>query len=469
MPRMDRRTRRRSTTVGLAIASLLLTIAATAHAAGSTWSSIAPMSGPRNHLSAASAPDGLYVLGGDATGDGCGGFCDVTDRVERYSAATDSWETLAPMHMARDWLASTTGLDGRVYAIGGFNPDCDCVTKTAEVYSPVTDSWQFIAPLPVPRLMAAATTGADGRIYLLGGGSVLNEGLRTAFVYSPGTNTWSSVASMHYTRSVFGAATGGNGKIYAIGGAVGGAVEAYSPVADSWAVVAPLPLASGASSPARGYLTGASGQDGRIYAVGGCCTTSGDAFDDVDVYSPSTKTWSAAPSMITGRSTLGAAVGGDGNLYAAGGDAGLSFVVFDSAEVLGVGQRDDLRLDVYRGPKDARTLAYANAGDLISGGYTVDPSTGTPTSLDGTGTIPSTVSGDATVSFHVSFDAVAMRWTGTALIDDPGGGFTATIPVHSGRHGITRNGAVVSGTLWGIKALSVPQKCFMIAFGIDLG
>jgi hypothetical protein len=130
---------------------------------------------------------------------------------------------------------------------------------------------------------------------------------------------------------------------------------------------------------------------------------------------------------------------------------------------------NDLQIGVFKGPQDARTLAYANGGDLTSGGYATDPSTGTPTSLDGTGTIPSTVSGDATVTFHVAFDDVALRWSGTAVIDDPGGGFTATIPVHSGRHGIRRNGTVVSGTLWGIKAQSVPQKCFMIAFAIDQG
>ncbi len=82
----------------------------------------------------------------------------------------------------------------------------------------------------------------------------------------------------------------------------------------------------------------------------------------------------------------------------------------------------DLDVGVFQGPKDARTLAYANAGDLTSGGYTVDPSTGSPTSLDGTGTIPSTVSGDATVTFHATFDAGTLRWTGTALIDDPAGG-----------------------------------------------
>lgn len=440
------------------IALFLGVVAPTTSSADTAWSFIAPMSGPRNHTAAAPAPDGLYVLGGDATADGCGAFCGVTDRVERYSAASGSWTTLAPMNMARDWLAATTGLDGKVYAIGGFSPDCGCVTRTVEVYSPASDSWRFIAPLPVPRLMAAATTGADGRVYLVGGGPFLNEGGRRTFVYTPSTNTWSEVAPMDHARAAFGAASGGDGKIYALGG-FGVTVEAYSPATDSWAAVSPLPTA-------RGYNVGASGHDGRIYALGGCCSDSGDAFDEVDVYSPSTKTWSTAPSMLIGRSTLGAAVGGDGNLYAAGGDAGLTFDVFDSAEVLRVGQQSDLQLDVYRGPRDARNLAYRNAGDLISGGYSVDPSTGSPISIDGTATIPSTTNGDAVVSFQLTFDGATKRWTGTALIDDSGAGFSATIPVHSGRHGITRSGEVVSGTLWGFKAQSVPRKCFMIVFGI---
>ena len=279
-------------------------------------------------------------------------------------------------------------------------------------------------------------------------------GTTRAFAYTPSTNTWASLADMHHGKAAFGAATGGNGKIYAISGTA----EAYSPANDRWTPIATPPSV-------RGYLAGASGQDGRIYALGGCCTSS-DAYTEVDVYSTRTKTWSLAPSMLTGRSTLGAAVGGDGNLYAAGGDSGLEIDTFDSAEMLAIGQHKDLKLTVYRGPKDAKTLAYSNAGDLTSGEYAAAPSTGAPTSLDGTGTIPSTTSGSATISFHISYDPAATRWNGTAVIDDPGGGFTATIRVHSGAHGIVRSGSFVSGRLHGIKALSVPQNSFLIVFGM---
>jgi hypothetical protein len=53
------------------------------------------------------------------------------------------------------------------------------------------------------------------------------------------------------------------------------------------------------------------------------------------------------------------------------------------------------------------------------------------------------------------------------VITDVGIDFSATIPVKSGRFGIARRGTVTSGTLWGIKAQSVPQKCFKIVFQID--
>ena len=87
--------------------------------------------------------------------------------------------------------------------------------------------------------------------------------------------------------------------------------------------------------------------------------------------------------------------------------------------------------------------------------------------IRGTGTIPSTVSGDATMSFSLAYNSSTKKWSGVTIVSDPGAGFFATIPVSSGRFGITRSGTLTRGTLWGIKAQSVPQKCFKIVFEID--
>jgi hypothetical protein len=85
---------------------------------------------------------------------------------------------------------------------------------------------------------------------------------------------------------------------------------------------------------------------------------------------------------------------------------------------------------VFWGPKDARTLASDNTGTLISGDYEVDPATGSPTAISGTGTIPSEVNGDAIVTFNIAFNEVK-KWSGSVIVNEPGAGFAATVPIHS--------------------------------------
>jgi hypothetical protein len=51
------------------------------------------------------------------------------------------------------------------------------------------------------------------------------------------------------------------------------------------------------------------------------------------------------------------------------------------------------------------------------------------------------------------------------IVSDPM--FNARIPVRAWRFGISRSADSVSGTLYGIKTLSTPQRCFKIDFRID--
>ena len=126
--------------------------------------------------------------------------------------------------------------------------------------------------------------------------------------------------------------------------------------------------------------------------------------------------------------------------------------------------QDNLRLNIFWGPKDARTLAYHNTAKLTSGDYLVNPATGALTAISGIGTIPSAVSGDATVVFDISFNDATKKWSGNVIVNDSGAGFSATVPIHSWRFGVTRDQTTTRGVLWGFKALSVPQKCFMFVF-----
>src|SRR5205823_6414211 len=115
--------------------------------------------------------------------------------------------------------AAVTGLDGRIYAIGGITDSSSTQLNSAEVYDPATNRWTPIAPMPTARFDHAAVTGPDGRIYVLGGegGGAIQK---AAEVYDPRTDIWSSLPPLLYGHSNLTAAMGPGGLVYAVGGNV---------------------------------------------------------------------------------------------------------------------------------------------------------------------------------------------------------------------------------------------------------
>ena len=136
----------------------------------------------------------------------------------------------------------------------------------------------------------------------------------TSFTVSASANAWTTVAPMPTARYVLAAATGPDGRIYAIGGYNSptgqlNTVEAYTPATNSWATMAPMPTA-------RFGLAAATGPDGRIYAIGG---DNGSTLNTVEAYTPGTNSWATVAPMPTARAYLAAATGPDGRVYAIGG------------------------------------------------------------------------------------------------------------------------------------------------------
>ncbi len=232
------------------------------------------------------------------------------------TSATAQWRFTPSIPVPRWSVNAVAGRDGSIYAIGGF--DDRSVLGAMESYDPVTQVWTCLPPMPTPRANAAAAVADDGRIFVFGG----SDGPRSFDVveaYDPSTNTWTTVTPMPTARGGAGAATGNDGKIYVIGGSqvsVGAevfvrVVEAYDPLTNSWASVAPLPVA-------RSHLSAVLGMDGRIYAMGGRNSTS-LFLRDVTVYDSSTDFWRPVAPLPTGRYNLAAAVAIDGRIYALGG------------------------------------------------------------------------------------------------------------------------------------------------------
>jgi N-acetylneuraminic acid mutarotase len=128
---------------------------------------------------------------------------------------------------------------------------------------------------------------------------------------------WTTVAPLPTARGFLAGAKGFDGRIYAIGGDAGGAalntVQAYTTGVNTWAARANLLTA-------RSRLAAAAGQDGRIYAIGGV-NTAFATLSSVEAYNPANM-WSLVAPMLTARFDLAAATGSDGRIYAMGGNDG---------------------------------------------------------------------------------------------------------------------------------------------------
>jgi N-acetylneuraminic acid mutarotase len=187
--------------------------------ASDSWTSIAEMPTQRLYMAGAAGPDGLlYTIGG-----GAGASQLSTSIVEAYDPATDTWHGVAPMPTPRTQLAAITGPDGRIYALGGFTgvsyDEYQTPLATVEAYTPATNSWQVLASMPTPRINFAVAVGIDGKIYAIGGWNAAGTpAMANVEAYTPATNTWEVVASLPSPRLDFAAATGPASQLLVFGG-----------------------------------------------------------------------------------------------------------------------------------------------------------------------------------------------------------------------------------------------------------
>ena len=145
-----------------------------------SWKELAPMPTPRGAAQAVAVGGKIYVIGGaHANIPGkppteplwVGVPQIVVGTVEEYDPATNTWRSRAPMPTGRNhFLASV--VDGIVYAVNGrlgtpFVTMSD-VTDLVEAYDPATDSWTYKGRSPTKRGDVAGDA-YGGKIYVTGG------------------------------------------------------------------------------------------------------------------------------------------------------------------------------------------------------------------------------------------------------------------------------------------------------------
>ncbi|XP_028156357.1 kelch-like protein 3 isoform X2 [Ostrinia furnacalis] len=224
--------------------------------------------------------------------------------VDVYDVAADSWAPGPPLAARRSTLGVAV-IGSVVYAVGGF----DGVTglSSAEALDTAAEgageaAWRAIAPMSTRRSSVGVAV-LDGRLYAVGGyDGASRQCLQTVERYDPARDAWEPCPEMSARRSGAGVGAVG-GALYAVGGhdgpAVRRSVERYRPDAGGWAPAPPMHTAR------RNAAVVA--HKGKLYVVGG---DDGAAnLDSVEVFDPAAEAWTLlGERMSVGRSYAGVCV-----------------------------------------------------------------------------------------------------------------------------------------------------------------
>lgn len=230
---------------------------------------------------------------------------------------TGTWQTWNPMGDVRSGATAVLLQDGRVLIIGGNNANGP--VASADLLG--TDgNFSAAALMQSPRSGHTATVLSDGRV-LVAGGTTSGGGItNSAEIYDPSADSWTLVSgTMVDARSGHTASLLPDGRVLLAGGQnSGGAItslEIFDPSSGSFS-------GAGVMTSARMNHAAASLQDGRVLLLGGSDGTTPLA--SVNVFDPGAGTVSDGPSLSSPRVSPSATTTLDGKVVVIGGNNGAS-------------------------------------------------------------------------------------------------------------------------------------------------
>jgi hypothetical protein len=306
---------------GLALGWLLTPGAGLGARPPGAWRPLAPLPVARFEAQGAAVGGRLYVVGGFYNSG-----IDATTRVDVYDPAHDAWTRVAAL--PEPVTHTQVVVDGpTIYLVGGYvGRDPGGSTTHVWKYDSVADRWSPGPALPARRGAGAAVRlGRD--LHYFGGTDrrarevdVVDRDDHYVLSLDGGT-TWAQRAPLPNPRNHFAGAVL-DGRIYAIGGQRGRdeaagnqrQVDVYDPTTDTWSRAADLPAPRGHIASSTFVVAG------RIVVMGGsvdggCC---GRASADVIAYEPAADAWVTLPPLPAARKTTVAAVVGEGVVVTAG-------------------------------------------------------------------------------------------------------------------------------------------------------
>jgi N-acetylneuraminic acid mutarotase len=193
----------------------------------------------------------LYVIGGNG---------DVKDKaidgrqVFAYDIFRRRWSRKASLPVPRTNL-SAVALGGKIYAIGGLDPNH--ATKTVFVYDPRANKWSPGTPLP-EKLHATAAVVFQREIWVIGGQDAAGHATNRVWIYTPRTHRWRAGPRMPFRMETAGAAVAGN-EIHVV---LESRYLIYDADSDSWS--------KGPALETPRHALAVYAVRGTLYAIGGC-------------------------------------------------------------------------------------------------------------------------------------------------------------------------------------------------------
>jgi Abnormal spindle-like microcephaly-assoc'd, ASPM-SPD-2-Hydin/Galactose oxidase, central domain/NHL repeat len=249
-------------------------------ATGVTWANTGSMSQSRaEHTATLLNNSNVLVTGGLFLSSG--ETQATTGTAEIYNASTGTWATTGTMTAQRSQHAAallTTGATaGQVLVTGGVSLAADSVLATAELFNPATGTFTATTGnMTSARYDHTATVLQNGEVLITGGRTVSSGGaaVASAELFNPATGTFTATGSMTAARFNHTATLLGSGMVLITGGKSDGSTyldtgELYNPTSGTFTAIT-----STMSTPREAH-TATLLQDGTVLIAGGGISTVG--------------------------------------------------------------------------------------------------------------------------------------------------------------------------------------------------